>query len=115
MRLAQSRSLLLTHLQNRGSRRGPVHPLNPCLYVSCEVATALANGVPIVALESTIITHGLPHPQNTDTARFLEAVLRDNGAVPATIAVIKGRITVGLSSGELEWLGTAKDILKLSR
>ncbi len=92
-----------------------MHSLNPHLQVSSEVAAALADGVPVVALESTIITHGLPYPQNLETARSLEATVRDNGATPATIAVIDGRITIGLSSEELEWLGTAKDVLKLSR
>jgi len=92
-----------------------VHPLNPSLHVSSEVAAALADGQPVAALESTIITHGLPHPQNTDTARSVEAMVRENGAVPATIAVIEGRITIGLSSEQLEWLGTATDVLKLSR
>jgi pseudouridylate synthase len=92
-----------------------VHPLKPSLHVSSEVAAALADHAPVVALESTIITHGLPHPQNTDTARSVEAMVRENGAVPATIAVIEGRITIGLSSEQLEWLGAATDVLKLSR
>ena len=90
-------------------------PLIPHLHVSAEVAAALADGAPVVALESTIITHGLPYPQNLGTARSLEATVRENGAIPATIAVVAGRITIGLSSEELEWLGAAKDILKLSR
>ncbi len=80
-----------------------------------EAAAALAGGAPVVALESTIITHGMPHPQNVATAREVEAVVRADGAVPATIAVIGGRIKVGLSADELAWLGTARDVLKLSR
>ena len=72
-------------------------------------------GGAVVALESTIITHGMPHPQNVATAREVEAVVRDNGAVPATIAIIEGRIKIGLSDAELDWLGTAKDVMKLSR
>jgi pseudouridine-5'-phosphate glycosidase len=69
----------------------------------------------VVALESTIVSHGMPYPQNVATAREVEAEVRANGAIPATIAVLSGRITVGLSADELEWLGTAKNVLKLSR
>jgi pseudouridylate synthase len=83
--------------------------------IASEIAAALAGGAPVVALESTIITHGLPYPRNVETARSLEAVVRKHGAVPATIAVIEGRITIGLSSDELGWLGTAREVLKLSR
>ena len=68
-----------------------------------------------VALESTIITHGMPYPENVATARAVEADVRSCGAEPATIAVIDGKIRVGLTDDELEWLGTAKDVLKLSR
>src|SRR4028119_544615 len=80
-----------------------------------EVRSALAGGAPVVALESTIVTHGMPHPQNVATAREVEAAVRANGAVPASIAVIDGRIRGGLPSDDLDWLGTAKDVLKLSR
>ena len=80
-----------------------------------EVRSALAGGAPVLALESTIVTHGMPHPQNVATAREVEAVVRANGAVPATIAVIGGRIRVGLPGEALDWLGTAEDVLKLSR
>ncbi|MCB5175150.1 pseudouridine-5'-phosphate glycosidase [Microvirga lenta] len=83
--------------------------------VAPEVKAALEHGGAVVALESTIITHGMPHPQNVTTALDVESVVRSNGAVPATIAVIAGRIKVGLSRDELEWLGTAEDVLKLSR
>ena len=85
------------------------------LDIGGEVGAALARGAPVVALESTIITHGMPHPDNVATARGVEAVVRANGAVPATVAVIGGRIKVGLSADELAWLGTAGDVLKLSR
>jgi pseudouridine-5'-phosphate glycosidase len=85
------------------------------LDIGDEVRRALAEGDPVVALESTIITHGMPHPQNVATARTVEAVVRANGAVPATIAVMGGRIKVGLSEAELDWLGTATDVMKLSR
>src|SRR3954462_13836726 len=87
----------------------------PYLDVTPEVQSTLEKGGSVVALESTIITHGMPHPQNVTTAREVEAVVRENGAVPATIAVIGGRIKVGLSDDELDWLGTARDVLKLSR
>jgi pseudouridine-5'-phosphate glycosidase len=87
----------------------------PVVDVAPEVADALRAGRAVVALESTIITHGMPHPQNVATAREVEAVVRAGGAVPATIAILGGRIKVGLSPDELEWLGTARDVLKLSR
>jgi pseudouridine-5'-phosphate glycosidase len=85
------------------------------LDIAPNVQTALAAGEAVVALESTIITHGMPHPQNVATAREVEAVVRENGALPATIAIIEGRIKIGLSDAELDWLGTARDVMKLSR
>ena len=85
------------------------------LDIAPEVQSTLGKRGAVVALESTIITHGMPHPQNVVTAREVEAVVRDNGAVPATIAIIEGRIKIGLSDAELVWLGTAKDVMKLSR
>ena len=85
------------------------------LVFSPEVAAARAAGQPLVALESTIITHGMPYPQNVQTARAVEAEVRLAGAVPATIAVMAGRIHVGLSDAELQALGQAKDVMKLSR
>ncbi|WP_134495783.1 pseudouridine-5'-phosphate glycosidase [Microvirga pakistanensis] len=85
------------------------------LDVAPEVESALERGGAVVALESTIITHGMPYPQNVATAREVEAVVRENGAVPATIAVIGGRIKIGLKDEELEWLGTATEVMKLSR
>ena len=85
------------------------------LTFSAEVAKARASGVPIVALESTIITHGMPWPQNRDTAREVEQEIRDAGAVPATIAIMAGRIHIGLETDELETLAQAQDVMKLSR
>ncbi|KJV09414.1 pseudouridine-5'-phosphate glycosidase [Elstera litoralis] len=80
-----------------------------------EVADALAEGRPVVALESTIIAHGMPYPQNVETARRVEGLIRAGGAVPATIAVVDGAIQVGLDADLLERLGTADTVAKLSR
>lgn len=75
------------------------------LVVSEEVKEALKNNKPVVALESTIISHGMPYPKNVETALNVEKIVRDNGCVPATVAVIKGKITVGISPEEIEYLG----------
>ncbi len=80
-----------------------------------EVAAALADGLPVVALESTIITHGMPFPQNVEAARAVEAEVRAHGAVPATIAIMAGRIHIGLTDAELDALGQAGHVMKLSR
>jgi pseudouridine-5'-phosphate glycosidase len=80
-----------------------------------EVAAALGQGRPVVALESTIITHGMPYPQNSEMAARVEAIIAAEGAVPATIAVVSGRIKVGLSDGERESLAMADGVMKLSR
>src|SRR5215218_6957091 len=85
------------------------------LTVSDEVAAALAAGRPVVALESTLITHGLPWPTNLETARDAEAAVRAGGAVPATVAVWHGRPTVGLSPVQLDELSRAEGVLKASR
>ena len=86
------------------------------LKFSPEVADALADGRPVVALESTIIAHGLPYPENAETAQLLEQTIRDRGAVPATIAVLNGVATAGLSAAELAFIADPEtDILKLSR
>jgi len=85
------------------------------LHFSPEVTAARRHGTPLVALESTIITHGMPYPQNTETALRVEAAVRAAGAVPATIAVMAGRIHIGLSAAELEGLGQASGVMKLSR
>lgn len=82
---------------------------------SPEVADALSHGAPLVALESTIITHGMPYPQNLETARRVEDEVRNAGAVPATIAVLDGALHVGLTDDQLETLAQAKDVAKLSR
>ena len=90
----------------------------PSLPLKCslEVADALAAGQPVVALESTIIAHGLPHPENAKTAQLLEQTIRDRGAVPATIAVLEGVATAGLSAAELAYIADPEtEILKLSR
>jgi len=89
--------------------------LPECFEASAEVAEALSAGAPIVALESTIVSHGMPYPENLETALAVERIVRDGGAVPATIAVIGGRVKLGLSEDELERLGRAADVLKLSR
>lgn len=85
------------------------------LQLSEEVQQAQASGQALVALESTIISHGMPYPQNVDTARELEHIIRAQGAVPATIALINGSICVGLSDPQLEYLGRESDVAKVSR
>lgn len=80
-----------------------------------EVKEALEEGRPVVALESTLISHGFPHPENLEVAGEMEEIIRGYGVVPATIAVIGGKIKVGLTRGELEFMATSKDILKASR
>ena len=85
------------------------------LAVAPEIRTAIANGEPVVSLESTIITHGMPSPVNLETARAVEAEIREAGGIPATIAVFGERIHVGLSAEELDWLAGQRDVRKLSR
>jgi len=85
------------------------------LEISAEVKEALANGKGVVALESTIISHGMPYPQNVETALEVERIVRENGAVPATIAILSGKLKVGLSLEEIEVLGKSKDVTKVSR
>ena len=85
------------------------------LVFNAEVKDGLACKRPIVALESTIISHGMPYPQNIETAKMLENTVRENGGVPATIAILDGKIRIGITEKELERLGTAKDIKKASR
>ncbi len=82
---------------------------------SPNVADALRGNAPVIALESTVIAHGLPYPQNLETALKLELIVRDNGAVPATIAVFDGKFCVGLDRGQIETLATEKNIRKISR
>lgn len=85
------------------------------LEINPEVDQALAYNKPVVALESTIISHGMPYPQNVETARKVEEIVRSKGAVPATIAILNGKLKVGLTDEELEFLGNAKDVAKVSR
>ena len=90
--------------------------MNKFLDVNPEVAEAIANGKPVVALESTIISHGMPYPQNVETALNVERIVRENGAVPATIAIINGRLKAGLSEEEITYLGKkGYDVIKASR
>ena len=89
--------------------------MTPPLAISPEISSAIANGEPVVALESTIITHGMPSPVNLETARAVETDIRDAGCIPATIAVFGGHIHVGLTGEELDWLAGQQDVWKLSR
>ncbi len=90
--------------------------LSKYLDVAPEVSEAIKNGKPVVALESTIISHGMPYPKNVETALNVEQVIRDNGAIPATIAIIGGRLKAGLSRDEIEYLGkTGQAVTKVSR
>lgn len=82
---------------------------------SPEVLAAMESGQPVVALESTIIAHGMPYPKNVETALAVNDVIRKNGAVPATIGIINGRMKVGLTAEEIEYLAKAKNVLKVSR
>ena len=89
--------------------------MNKLISLNPEVKEALEQGKPVVALESTIISHGMPYPQNVEMANKTEQIIRDNGAVPATIAVIDGKIQVGLNEEQLELLATAENVAKVSR
>ncbi len=90
--------------------------MNKYLDIAPEVAEALGEGRPVVALESTIISHGMPYPQNVETALNVERILRENGAVPATIAIIGGRLKAGLTAEEIDYLGrTGSGVTKASR
>ena len=89
--------------------------LEKYLEIKAEVKEALAAGKPVVALESTIIAHGMPYPQNIETALEIEDIIRANGAVPATIGIIDGKIKIGLTKKEVEFLGESDEIVKVSR
>jgi pseudouridine-5'-phosphate glycosidase len=89
--------------------------MNEKIHFADQVRSALDSGHPVVALESTVIAHGLPYPANLETARSMETVIRQHGAVPATIAILEGRLWVGVSDDVLEHLATAKGIRKVSR
>ena len=88
--------------------------MNQYLEIHPEVKNALAEGKPVVALESTIISHGMPYPQNINTAIEVENIVRNNGAVPATIAIFNGKCYVGLTKDQLEYFASAKDVWKVS-
>ncbi len=88
--------------------------MNSYLEIHPEVREALATGKAVVALESTIISHGMPYPKNVETALAVENTVRENGAIPATIAIINGKCCVGLSKEQLEMLGNSKDVWKVS-
>ncbi|MEE8426235.1 MAG: pseudouridine-5'-phosphate glycosidase [Woeseiaceae bacterium] len=94
----------------------PDKSLNEYLDIAPDVATALGSGQAVVALESTIISHGMPYPRNVETAEALESIVRDSGAIPATIAVLNGRLKVGLSSDEIQHIGKrGTGVIKCSR
>jgi pseudouridine-5'-phosphate glycosidase len=93
-----------------------VRKLDQYLDILPEIKDAIDAGRPVVALESTIISHGMPYPRNVETAKEVEKVVRDNGAVPATIAILGGRIKVGLTPDEIDALGkSGLDVIKASR
>lgn len=89
--------------------------MNQYLQINQEVQNALDNNLPIVALESTIISHGMPYPQNVEMANKVENIIREQGAIPATIAIMDGKIKIGLDQEDLHTLATAKDVSKVSR
>jgi pseudouridylate synthase len=93
----------------------PARELSPLLRIAPEVSSALADGAPVVAFESTVIAHGLPQPMNVEVALAMEAAVRAEGAVPATIGLLDGHIAVGLTADEIEQLGTATGVLKVGR
>ena len=90
------------------------HP-SSYITVSDEVQAALQQRRPVVALESTVIAHGLPYPANIEVAQAMEAAIRAKGAIPATMGILNGKIVIGLAQDEIQYLGTARDILKVSR
>ena len=89
--------------------------MDDLILISDEVKAALSKGEPVVALESTIISHGMPYPENLNTARKLEKIIREEGCVPAVVAVADGKLHVGISDEILERLATERDVLKVSR
>ena len=90
--------------------------MNKYIEISPEVKNALDNKLPIVALESTIISHGMPYPKNVETALNCQNIIRENGAVPATIAIINGKLKVGLTDEEINYLGKkGREVIKVSR
>ncbi|XP_026727340.1 pseudouridine-metabolizing bifunctional protein C1861.05 [Trichoplusia ni] len=95
-------------------QRGYSSAVSPFVF-SEEIRHAKSKALPIVALESTIITHGMPYPQNLETAKQVENIIRDRGAIPATVAILKGQLTVGLSDEQLSYLAQAQGVVKASR
>ncbi|SHK24834.1 pseudouridine-5'-phosphate glycosidase [Tepidibacter formicigenes] len=89
--------------------------LEKYLEIHPKVKKAIDEGAPVVALESTIISHGMPYPQNIEMAKTVENIIRENGAIPATIAILNGKLKVGLNEEELEYLGKSDNVLKASR
>jgi pseudouridylate synthase len=96
-------------------RREEMNELSPHLKLSDEVQTAIQEQRPIVALESTVIAHGLPYPDNVEVAQAMEAAIRNEGSIPATVGIHEGKIAIGLNEDAIERLGTAQDVLKVSR
>ncbi len=89
--------------------------LEKYLEINPEIKKAIEIGKPVVALESTIISHGMPYPRNVETALNVEKIIRDNNAIPATIAILNGKLKVGLTKEEIEYLGKAENVIKTSR
>ena len=92
-----------------------MNQLSPYIKLSDEVQTALQAQQPVVALESTVIAHGLPYPENLEVAQAMEATIRNERAIPATVGIHDGKIVIGLSNDEIKRLGTAQNVLKVSR
>lgn len=89
--------------------------MNHLIELHPDVKEALENNKPVIALESTIISHGMPYPQNVEMAKTVESIVREGGAVPATIAIMDGKIKVGLDEASLEKLGNSEGVAKVSR
>jgi pseudouridylate synthase len=96
-------------------RREEMNKPSPYLKLSDEVQTAIQEQRPIVALESTVIAHGLPYPASVEVAQAMETAIRNEGAIPVTVGIHDGKIVIGLNEDEIERLGTAQDVLKVSR
>jgi len=92
-----------------------MNQLSSYIKLADEVQTALQEQRPVVALESTVIAHGLPYPANIEVAHAMEAAIRNEGAIPATVGIYDGKIVIGLNRDEIERLGTAQHVLKVSR
>src|SRR5947209_5081410 len=95
--------------------RGSMQHSSSYIALSDEVRAALQEQRPVVALESTVIAHGLPYPANIEVAQAMEAGIRAEGAVPATVGILNGKIVIGLTTDQIQYLGTAQQVLKVSR